>query len=109
VCPQEKLAGVSAAASGQIAELQEALHSIMGDMETKARQLQALEQSHDMLEQAERRAGSTLQDTEAKLEAVIERNAFLEFENNNLEGELQHLREELRGVWPAPGCRVAND
>ena len=50
-----------------------------------------------------RRAQSSVSDLERQMELTIERNALLEYENNTLEVELQHLREELRGMKGATG------
>lgn len=67
--------------------------------------LRTIEQQNDDLERGERAASSSLQETEARYLRMLERTALLEEEvedKNALIGELQRVRDELRGTRRIP-------
>eukprot|EP00123_Amoebidium_parasiticum_P013865 comp22194_c3_seq1/m.32623 comp22194_c3_seq1/g.32623 ORF comp22194_c3_seq1/g.32623 comp22194_c3_seq1/m.32623 type:complete len:338 (-) comp22194_c3_seq1:240-1253(-) len=93
---KERLAAVQREGNTTISALQEELTVLKQDHQQLMVSVRKLEQRNDDVERSERVYQSSVDDLEEKLEKVVERNAFLEYENNALEIELQHLREELR-------------
>jgi len=100
----------------QISELQTELNEIRSIKEDLNRYVRELEQQNDDLERAKRSTLASLEDFETKMNAMIERNAFLESELDEkeslkaavqrLKDETRDLRSELR-VVTAPNKRVA--
>ena len=97
----------------QITELQTELSEIRSIKDELNRYVRELEQQNDDLERAKRSTLASLEDFEAKMNAMIERNAFLESELDEkeslkaavqrLKDETRDLRQELRIVTaPAP-------
>ena len=97
----------------QINELQTELVEIKSIKDELHKYVRQLEQQNDDLERAKRSTLASLEDFEVKMNATIERNAFLESELDEkeslkaavqrLKDETRDLRQELRIVTaPAP-------
>jgi len=85
----------------QISELETELSEIKGIKEKLNRYVRELEQQNDDLERAKRSTLASLEDFEGRMNAAIERNAFLESEldeKENLKAAVQRLKDETRDL-----------
>jgi len=85
----------------QISELETELSEIKGIKEKLNRYVRELEQQNDDLERAKRSTLASLEDFEGRMNAAIERNAFLESEldeKDNLKAAVQRLKDETRDL-----------
>lgn len=85
----------------QINELETELSEIKGIKETLSRYVRELEQQNDDLERAKRSTLASLEDFEARMNAAIERNAFLESEldeKETLKMAVQRLKDETKDL-----------
>ena len=85
----------------QITELQTELSEIRSIKDELNRYVRELEQQNDDLERAKRSTLASLEDFEAKMNAMIERNAFLESEldeKESLKAAVQRLKDETRDL-----------
>lgn len=85
----------------QINELETELSEIKGIKEKLSRYVRELEQQNDDLERAKRSTLASLEDFEARMNAAIERNAFLESEldeKETLKMAVQRLKDETKDL-----------
>jgi len=85
----------------QINELETELAEIKGIKDKLAKYVRELEQQNDDLERAKRSTLASLEDFEARMNAAIERNAFLESEldeKESLKMSVQRLKDETRDL-----------
>merc|ERR550519_1139208 len=85
----------------QINELETELAEIKGIKDKLHRYVRELEQQNDDLERAKRSTLASLEDFEGRMNAAIERNAFLESEldeKENLKMAVQRLKDETRDL-----------
>merc|ERR1719147_498510 len=85
----------------QINELETELSEIKGIKEKLHKYVRELEQQNDDLERAKRSTLVSLEDFEGRMNAAIERNAFLESEldeKENLKMAVQRLKDETRDL-----------
>merc|ERR550519_2024210 len=85
----------------QINELETELAEIKGIKDKLHRYVRELEQQNDDLERAKRSTLASLEDFESRMNAAIERNAFLESEldeKEQLKSAVQRLKDETRDL-----------
>jgi len=85
----------------QISELQTELSEIKSIKDELNKYVRQLEQQNDDLERAKRSTLASLEDFEVKMNATIERNAFLESEldeKESLQAAVQRLKDETRDL-----------
>jgi len=85
----------------QITELETELSEIKGIKDKLAKYVRELEQQNDDLERAKRSTLASLEDFEGRMNAAIERNAFLESEldeKEQLKNAVQRLKDETRDL-----------
>jgi len=85
----------------QISELETELSEIKGIKDKLGKYVRELEQQNDDLERAKRSTLASLEDFEARMNAAIERNAFLESEldeKENLKTTVQRMKDETRDL-----------
>jgi len=85
----------------QISELQSELREIRSIKDELNGYVRELEQQNDDLERAKRSTLASLEDFETKMNAMIERNAFLESEldeKESLKAAVQRLKDETRDL-----------
>jgi len=85
----------------QVTELQTELAEIKAIKDELNKYIRELEQQNDDLERAKRSTIASLEDFEARLNAAIERNAFLESEldeKENLKAAVQRMKDETRDL-----------
>lgn len=85
----------------QISELQTELAEIKGIKDKLSRYVRELEQQNDDLERAKRSTLASLEDFEGRMNAAIERNAFLESEldeKEQLKMAVQRLKDETKDL-----------
>lgn len=85
----------------QISELQNELSEIKSIKDELNKYVRELEQQNDDLERAKRSTLASLEDFEARMNATIERNAFLESEldeKESLKASVQRLKDETRDL-----------
>lgn len=85
----------------QINELETELAEIKGIKDKLGRYVRELEQQNDDLERAKRSTLASLEDFEGRMNAAIERNAFLESEldeKESLKMSVQRLKDETRDL-----------
>lgn len=98
---KEKLEQCSREYHFQINELETELAEIKGIKDKLAKYVRELEQQNDDLERAKRSTLASLEDFEARMNAAIERNAFLESELDEKEAlkmSVQRLKDETRDL-----------
>ena len=87
--------------SFQVTELQSELSEIKANHQELNTYIRELEQQNDDLERAKRSTLASLEDFETKMNAMIERNAFLESEldeKESLKAAVQRLKDETRDL-----------
>merc|ERR1712241_130408 len=85
----------------QVTELQTELAEIKAIKDQFQKYVRELEQQNDDLERAKRSTLASLEDFEARMNATIERNAFLESEldeKESLKVSVQRLKDETRDL-----------
>lgn len=98
---KDKLELCSREYNNQINELETELSSIKNIKDKLAKYVRELEQQNDDLERAKRSTLASLEDFESRMNAAIERNAFLESELDEkeaLKSAVQRLKDETRDL-----------
>ena len=98
---QNRLETVIQTENRQHAETLQEISSFKKQVDELKRYVRELEQKNDDLEKAYRAAEASIDDFEAKLNGVLERNVILESEldeKENLKAMVQRMRDETRGT-----------